>query len=436
MLFPATSLTRRRRVRIERDRAHTIDHIALSNGIRAHVRSMRDGRDRVHLVLTLPGGRICEGERQLGLTSAAALLFTRPATRGAATHEIRDYLADKEITLECEVDEDALRLDLSADRADFEDGLRLLQALLTEPRLGEDALALWRERLRVMHSAPHLPIDRVLATAALSLLTGNDPRFRLITARRAASIARRAAEAWLGRLIARAPIEIGLCGDITLAAARRLIERHFSGLPRRAASTAAFSHLRRLDIRNGPLEIEKHAALARGQAAFLLGWRAVPWQAMTERRLLQMACEILNARLHAEIRERQGLTYEIGAHYSPSRAYPQASLLSISCLIAPRTLAHALRDVRRLVEQFAALGPRETETRAVARHYAALTERARGEPRHWARMLAEIETRGLDLDDILHLPQFLRSVKAEDLRRTFAAVAVDANRLQVICRPR
>jgi predicted Zn-dependent peptidase len=150
---------------------------------------------------------------------------------------------------------------------------------------------------------------------------------------------------------------------------------------------------------------------------------------------LQVAAEILSARLLHEVREAHGLAYEAHASYSPSRAYPRASLLSVGLITAPDRVFEAEGVTRAVVERMARAGPRETELAAARLHLRNLAERVQGEPKYWARVLAELDTRGLKVRELRQLPALFGETSAESAQGALARCVVDEARITVFCHP-
>ena len=415
------------------DRRHGVLDLDLANGACAHVMPLHGQPRLVHVAVSLAGGRIEETRATLGLTAAATLAFARPTTQSREAREIRDLLTVRSVSLGCHVDEDVVTLEIVSGPQDLEWALTLLHELLREPRVDKETLRHWRERIEALEATRRPSVEHVLATETLRLLTGDDPRFRLISAARAREIDRGAAQRWLRDHMRAAPIEAALVGVAGRARAAELAERCFGGLSARPPENGHLQALRRLDIAAGPLESEDGLPGPRDRAAALVGWRAAAWDNTEARMLLQIASEVLSLRLHTEVRERRGLVYDISSSYSPSRAYPQASLLSASFVSNPRSLREAARVAREVAERLAHEGPTGEELEAAQKRLHALALEARRERRFWARTLAEQRMRHRLLHEIHDLPAMLLGASREEVRAALARFVVASGRLSVLC---
>jgi predicted Zn-dependent peptidase len=228
-------------------------------------------------------------------------------------------------------------------------------------------------------------------------------------------------------------------GDVDRDAALELVRRTLGALPARRVNLGdpLREDLRCLPSWTGPLTsiLQAPRDVSVGRAQLLHGWRAAPWSDAEERGRLQAVSRLLSRRLHRELREVRTLTYSVGATCSPSRAYPEASLLSASLVTEPRRLEEASAAVLEVVETLADDGPTTAEVEAVRKETADLAERVERDPKYWARVLSESDLRAVAPADLGGLAERYRSMTAEGLRETLARCATPERRLTVLCRP-
>jgi len=407
----------------------------LANGVCVHLRTMEAGKRQVFVNLTLAGGRIRERADTLGLTGAAALAFSQPATKTLPSVLIRDLLADKGLRFDSSVDEDAVTLRVAGDARELEHGLEWIHLLLTQSRPEESALTRWQSRIAELGGGRRLSLEAQLAQETLRLLTGDDPRFRLITAERAAAITVGEARQWLRSELGCAPLEAAIVGAPERGPGLELALRYLGSLPARPLRDPGLDPLRRLAVGRGPLASTVEAATVTPRAAVLTGWRAAPWPAVDDRHLLHMATQILNQRLYRELREKRGLTYNSDCSFKPSRAYPRSSLLAVAFYVPPQRTAEAAALTRELVQGLAAEGPTEAEMETARKQFCELAARAEREPKYWSRVLADCRYRATSLADLKRLPERFRAFTRDDLRAALVRYVTEQRRLEVTCLP-
>ncbi|MBZ5587407.1 MAG: insulinase family protein [Acidobacteriia bacterium] len=420
---------------LEDDQELGLSSATLSNGVRLHVRPMAYRRERVFVKITLAGGRLREVPENLGVTSAAALAWTEPATQSHSSVAIRDHLSGKALALDTRVEEDALEVHLAADPSDLEDGLQLVHLLLTRPRIEASALQRWQDRTRQHASTHRRSLEIQLAERTLALLTGGDPRFGLLTAAHVEAITLGGAQSWLDEVICPAPLEAAFVGDLSRDRMLDLALRYLGSLPARPLAGADLVGLRMLARVRGPLQSALTIEVTSPAAAVLVGWQAAPWQAVRERHVLQMAEQVLLRRIRSDLRETRGMSYSPEVSFNPSRAYPFASLLSTTSYAAPSRVEETIEILRSVAERLAADGPSEDEMTTVRKQFADLVEQSQKDPKYWCRVLADLDYHGTRLADLKELPRFFATCTGAVLREVLSGIVTEDRRIEVICLP-
>jgi zinc protease len=409
--------------------------VTLSSGARVHLRAMSYCKDRVFADVILAGGRLRERADLVGMTTAASLAFYQPATADYSSVRIRDTLAARGIKFASSVEEDLVRLRLWGDPNDLEHGLQLVHLLLTRPRLEASALNRWRRQIAERNEDQTVSMQAQIAAESLRLLTGGDARFRLISARQARAITRDRAQEWLQTELCQAPIEVAIVGDLDLDKALELSARYLGSLPARLVDDPDLDPLRELSPPRGPLRSTLQVESVTSRAAVLMGWRSAPWHEITHRHLQQMAAQILRQRLFHELRERRTMTYSLNCSLSPSKAYPEASMLSAAFYTPPERVEEALATTGDIVQALAGDGPTEAEMETTRKQYVELFARAEREPVFWSRVLAECDYRGLPPGEIQHMSRRFRTYTRQQLRAVFERHTTADRQLSVICLP-
>ncbi len=418
-----------------RDQDLGVVSLRFDNGVRVHLRDMTAPSHRVTMQLTLTGGRIRETAAEHGLTAAAAVAFTSPAGPGISARAVSERLAETSVALECSVEEDCVTLRVTADPEDLEVALKLVHLLLTRARVEPAALRRWQAALEPYGADRPLGLSDQLAETFMKLLTSGDHRFRLLTHERALAVTVDRAEEWLDRELRRAPIEAAVVGAMDVEAACGLLQRYLGSLPARPERDPSLDPLRELEVPRRTARARVAAAGAVDRAALMIGWRAGPGQDSAFRQLHHMAAFILGQRLHLEVRQRRGLSYDVSCSYAPSRAYPAASLLAVTSFVEPERADEAAAAVSRLVEGIAPRGPDGREMEAARMVFADMAVRAERSPRFWARVLSQLDTRGGSLAELQDLPGRCRRRTADELCRAIADTLQPDRRVEVVCVP-
>lgn len=369
----------------------------LDNGVRVHVRPLPQQKGHVAVRITLAGGRLNEAPDKIGITEIAALPLRTPATDTLSSADIRRILSTRQVTVAGRDTAGALELDVRGSRNDLDDGMRLAYLLLTRARVEPAAFAQWRAEAMERELNRAGSVSAQLNDRVDALVTNHDPRFRALLPDDVARLSRADGQAWLEHLLATAPIEVGIVGDIDHEQALALAEKYLGALPKRPGIAGAYAEARALKAAAGPQRALVRVNTATPKAMVYLGWRGPDWAEVRDWQLLDLADRVLTSRLLAEVRHRRGLVYSIRAHATSDTLFHGNGRFRISFVVDPARAEEAAGVVQQVVDEFVRNGPSAAEL-ATAREQAALSFRGgRRMAAFWLDVLADLEYMGGDL---------------------------------------
>jgi len=390
----------------------------LTNSATVHHRRMDDPSGAVHVTVTLAGGRIEERPETRGLTDAAALGLSRPATGSLTSSQVRDLLSRSKATLDARLVDDALALRIEAAPGDLETALRTLYGLLSDARIEPAALDAWRRaRVREARERKSQPFDALRAVLPEIIFRTDEARVRPLEPDELESITLEATQAWLDRLLATAPIEIGVAGPIDGERALSLVASTLGALPaREAIDGETLDQLRSATRAAPPYEAEVTLESKSEQALTLLARFAPPASDTREVELIEIATAALDARLERLGRGRPGLVYSLAAGSRPARVYPEFGLVYAVAAVTGERQDEFTRLLEREWALFLA-GEIDDEAALAARE--ALVQEASEElisAGEWSSALASLVYRGRDLDTMLAAPSRLSAYTPDAVR--------------------
>jgi zinc protease len=262
-------------------------------------------------------------------------------------------------------------------------------------------------------------------------------RTRPLTVEQVRAVTPAAAQAWLARLIATAPLEVAVVGDLAYEPALDLLTRYLAALPARARiGRSTLGALRAIARPPGPIVRAQSVDTATSQAVVLDGFFGADVTNVSDTRLLAMAARVLSTRLNRTVREQRQLVYSIHASSRPAAEYPGYGLFVAQAPTDPDKTAALAAALEELFTLFARQGPSDEEVR-VARGQIdnALAEMLAG-PDFWSERLASLDYRGLRLDDVMQARARYAAMTAAEVREAFARYYVPAARVRVIVTPR
>lgn len=407
----------------------------LSNRVRVHLREMDFKKNSVSAMIRLTGGEIRETEANRGITQAATIPFGQPATSKFSSTVIREFLTGKNVVLHGFSSGDNVVLMVAGSPDDFEEGLRLAHLLLTEPKVEEAALRVWREESLQAIDQQKTSVEAQAAEKVAQLLSGGDPRTKMPTADQIKSIGLEATQKWLDSIISEGSIEAAIVGDMDRDKMEKLALKYLGGLPERPDTGAELNNLKMMKIQPGPLEARIEVRTITPRAVVSTGWRGVNFSEVKKRRVLELAAQILSSRMQAEIRETRGLTYSVSATSMPAVSYPNTGFFGTVFSADPEKVAEAAEVARDMMLEFAQNGPTETEMQTVRNQMTNILETQQKEPAYWVRILSELDYRGIRLEDVKNLVPQITAYTREDIVQTMQEYTKKERQIEVVALP-
>src|SRR4029079_1803078 len=149
---------------------------------------------------------------------------------------------------------DSLTVTIEGSPQDFEEGLRLAYALFIQPKLEEAALKVWREQSLQAIEEQKISVEQQASEKEDELLSGGDPRLKSLTAEQVNALRIQDTQKWLEQILATAPIEAAIVGDMNRNEMLRLAQKYFGSLPNRPRTDPELMKLRTIKTGNGPFE--------------------------------------------------------------------------------------------------------------------------------------------------------------------------------------
>lgn len=387
----------------------------LENGARVHIRPMALRKDQVTVRITLAGGRVNETSLNLGITEAAALPLKVPATDTLSAVDIRRLMATKQVHVAGRDTPGSLELDIDGQRRDLEDGFRLAYLLLTHARIEPTVFQRWQAQAIAREANREGSVQAQLNDRVNALVTSNDPRFKPLSPQDARRLTLADSQAWLNGILATAPIEVAIIGDVDHEQAIALAAKYIGALPKRAPVAGANGIARTLNVASGPREALVKVDTATPKAMVYVGWRGPDWPEYRDWRALDVASRILTNRLLEEVRERRGLAYSIRAQASSNTPYRGNARFRVSFAVDPLKAEEAANIVEHIVDELILHGPTPEEL-ATAREQALLNFRSGSHTSaFWLDVLCDLDYMGGDLQWVKSYPADLQQYTREDI---------------------
>lgn len=394
----------------------------LSDNIRVHHRFMDDRKDQVIVTISLAGGTIQETAEDRGIADAAALAWQRPATSRLSSTDIRDLMTGRKVTVSGRPGMDTMAISIAGSPDDLEEGFRLAHLMLTDPVIEPAALDQWREQQKQLLAFRAMQIELTAVDRfSDAIYPPGDARFRPLTAAQIDAITLERAQAWLRSLIARAPIEVSIVGDVPRGRAMDLARAYLGSLPTRPRiGPSTLDDLRALDRPPGPIRVRDTLPTPTDKAIVIAGFFGAERDAIDDQRRLSLAGRILTTRMIRELREDRQLVYSIGVNSSPAQEFPGYGTVFAFSSTDPARAEELAAAIESMFARFAREGPTEEEMATARRQVRTVLDERMREPAFWNAAISTRSYRGTRLADVVGAPAAYEACTGDVVREAFA----------------
>ncbi|MBX3381025.1 MAG: insulinase family protein [Phycisphaeraceae bacterium] len=424
----------------------------LSNNVRVHYRFMDERKNQASVQIALIGGELLETSENRGITSAAQLAWSRPATENLSSSDIRELMTGKKVSVRGGGGfvsgrggrggagagaSDAITLNIGGSPEELETGFQLAYLLLTEPKIEAASFDQFKTMSKEMLAeSTKNPLAMGMRTAISAPYPDSEVRTQVMTPEQVDRLTLAASQAWLDKLVKSSPIEVVIVGDVPKERAMALAERYLGSLPTRdKVSPGTFASLRKLDRPTGPRIVEKTIETPTPQAFVMSGFYGADQANRADSRALSMAARILSTRMVKEVREQAQLVYSIGAQSRSGTTYPGFGMVSAGAPTDPSKVQPLVDKLASMYVEFAKSGPTEEEMDVARKQFANTFKDQLQDPGYWAQRIDQLTFRGVKLEEIVEDPDAYQAMTADQVRSVFAKYYSPQNAVVVTVRP-
>jgi len=417
--------------------ASAVSSAWLGNGARYHHRFMDIRKEQATITITLAAGNIQETDATRGVSEAAGIAWGHPATSKLSSTNIRELMTGSKARARGGVGMDEMSFTVSGNPSDLEEGMKLAYLMLTDPIIEPSALDRWKkESLQAIEARRTDPRGAMQEAMADTLFAGCDSRTRPLTAEQVNAVTLEAAQAWLTKAIAAAPIEVAVVGDIEKSKADALVARYVGSLPRRERiGTATLDNLRALKKTSGPHTAERRIKTATPLALVVSGFYGADMENVVDTRCMQMCSRVLSTRMIEEIREKRQLAYSPNCAHRPGVEFPGFGVFMSLIPTEPAKADLLAAAVANVYDAYSKDGATEDELNTVRKQIANTMDEQMKEPGFWTGRLSSLEYRGIKLDDVMTSAAEQQTYTAQQLKDTFNKYYKPDSLLKITIRP-
>ncbi len=426
----------------------------LSNNVRLHYKFVDYRENEVSVGITLVGGDLLETKDNRGITSAAQLAWSRPATKSLPSSDIREIMTGKKVNVRGGggfggggrggrggggggAGGSTLSLSISGSPEELETGFQLAYLLLTEPKIEAAQFVQFQTTMKqALEESMKNPMAFGARLASALPYPDDEVRTTPVTAEQIEKLTLEGSQAWLEKLIKESPIEVSIVGDLPKEKAIELATRYLGSLPaREKVSPSTYASLRQLKRPKGARVMEKTLDTPTKQAFVLSGFYGCDESNVADARALTMASRVLSTRMVKEVREDAQLVYSIGAGSRPASTFPGFGVFSSSAPTEPSKAAPLAAKLTEMYEVFAKSGPSEEELDVARKQMANTLEESVKDPSYWSGKIGQMTYRGTKLDDVASEAEAYQAITTTQVHQAFAKYWSKDNAIVLVVKP-
>ncbi len=400
-------------------RAHVEDldfhTITFENGVALNLKRT-DFREN-QVVVNIAVG---EGQLTLDPKDVLTLQMIAPSVMnggGLAAHsndDLRRLTAGKRVGVQFSIGADRSSMSGGTTAEDLLLELELAAAGLTAPGWREDGLIQMRRQIPMMFQQMEHQHQGPMLQKFVPALFSGDPRYGMPAQEALDATGVDQVKAWLEPLMANAPIEIAICGDIDVEQTIQYVAQTFGALPKRR-EWQSFDANRVSPAPKTGLKQTHAIATAIPKSLVIIAFPTTDGIDMTMRRKQQMLNQVVMDRLRLEVREKLGAAYSPGSGVQTSTVNPGVGMLMMQAMADPEkvdTLVEACLGVAKSLSEEGITDEELDRLREPILNRRRDSKRTNG---YWMQVLGRAQSEAGHLDNIRSGDAFYEGVKPADL---------------------
>ena len=411
--------------------------VRFSNGVMLNVKSTAYEKDRVGVIVRMPGGYLALPQNKRGLSWALPFGFVEGGLGRLEMQELEQTEPGHFAGINLGVDEDKFQLSGDTVERDVLLQLQVLAAFSTDPAYRPDGLRRIQSAADGQQREQTSKATGVLSRELQGVLHDGDPRWAVPSVAELKALTMDDVKAAISPALARAPLEVTIVGHVKVEDAIEAVAKTFGALPPRdpkfklsdTALAVRFPQTgRALEFRhNGRADQAAVAAVWPGPDLFSDSKRE---------RVISVLNEVLQLRLIDEVREAQGGTYTPFGHYWSSRSIKGYGYIVAGVEPKPDAADLFFTTLGKITDELrdgtlsADLLDRARKP-LLYQHYAAESTNA-----YWLEALSDAQSDPRNLDRVRSALNDISSITADDVIEVANAFLDDKRRVDIRVLPK
>jgi len=309
--------------------------LRFANNVRLNIKKTDFEKGKVSFAARMAGGGLALPQDRPGLATMLSVLSSLGATGKNSLEELKTVTAGRVVTAGTIVQGDAITASGATTPEDLALQMKLSAAYMTDPGYRREAIGQWQNLVPVLDKTISATPGSVAQARLPTVLAGDDYRFGLPPTDQLLKRSFDEARPVLAPLIASAPIEIAIVGDIDEAAAIQAVAESFGALPQRSDKAPSYADARKASFRKDRSPILLTHSGGEDQTLVGAVWPTDDDKDYRKVLGLGMLKEVMDLMLTERVREELGASYGVSVVSDMSSTYDDFGYLLVNSVVAP-----------------------------------------------------------------------------------------------------
>jgi zinc protease len=309
--------------------------VRFANNVRLNIKKTDFEAGKVRFIVRLGSGILDLPKSEPGLAPMLTITSATAAVKKHSLDELKDLLAGKVITVGTKVQDDAFVASGATTPQDLALQMKVSAAYLLDPGFRPEAAGQWANAVPVIEKQVEAQPEAVAGVRLPILLASGDQRFGMP---KAAVLSKRTfdeAKAALAPVIASAPIEITIVGDVDENAAIAAVASTFGALPARKLDDAVDPAVAKASFRADRSPIVLTHDGPEDKAMVEAVWPTTDDSNFREVVGVGLLKDVLDLMLTDSVREKLGDSYGVSLSSNMADTFEGFGYLSAAAVVAP-----------------------------------------------------------------------------------------------------
>jgi len=328
-----------------------IREVRFANNVRLNIKKTDFENGVIRYSIRLAGGQLALPADKPGLAPMISMLSGIGALEKHSAEELKQIMAGHTVQGGFAVGDDAIFTGGTTSPRDFALQMKLSAAFLTHPGYRKEAETRWESLVPVIEAQAKATPQSVAQMKLPAILANDDPRFGFPDEDVLEQRNLNEAKPLLAPLLATAPIEIAVVGDVDEATVIDAIGKTFGALPTRKLEAPSYSEARKANFRNGLAPVTLTHNGDADQALLAIAWPTDDDGNLERVIGLSMLAEVMKLELTDTLREKLGATYSPAASSFASDVFDRFGYVLAATTLAPDKIDEVEKAVTGIVDE-------------------------------------------------------------------------------------